>query len=443
VPANFIVVDPKSAGAATVSLGTLLPQLRALRHLVGTGRGLHAQDYQLPSESDRSLPENPKGFALDGGGDFMVLPIRVSNARDDLDTLNTSLQTVLTGLEPIYKTVRADASTFNAAAWTLPLATLRSTLRAIALHGAPEALPRSAFGVTASAGLALYEQGVAVQVAIAKRIDQATEALKPLPVEPPLPDPKQEARRKAGRLDRRLDNLIDAARQSLGAGFPLQAIFRITDAAARVEIEASLASPPESDPLAIEAWLQSLSRVRPRVADLALCCAASQWTIGTEPELLPVQLPHRPGDPWIGESWPSGSAPPAGDMMSVMTVDAPVLFSGDLEGLFIDDWTETVPTTQETTGIAFNFDRPNAAAPQALLIATPPQADGRWQWAELLGTVQDTFDRARLRAIEPDDLQTSPLFPLLPMMLMAFTELHGLATNFLTRDVAQVAVLNR
>jgi hypothetical protein len=442
LPANFIVIDTSSAGGATIAVATLLPQLRALRHLVSTGRGLHAQDYQLPSESesDTVVRENPKGFALDGGGDFMTLPARVQDAHDDLDALNTTLQTVITGLEANYKAVVANPSAFNVATWTAPLTALRSTLRSIELHGAPEAVPRSASGVTASAGVALYEQGVAVQAAIATRLDLATEALKPLPVEPPLPDPKQEARRRAGRLDRRLANLIDAARQSLGAGYPLQAVFRITDAAARIEIEASLAAPAESHPLAIEAWLQSLARVRTHVADLALCCAAAQWTIGSEPDLLPVQLPHRPGDPWIGGSWPAASAPPRGEMLSVMTVDAPVLFSGDLEGLFLDDWTETVPTTKETTGITFNFDRPNAAAPQALLIAAPPQADGRWQWQELLGTVQDTFDRARLRAIEPDDLQTS-LFQILPMTLMPFTEIHGLATVFLTRDVLQTGVI--
>jgi hypothetical protein len=367
----------------------------------------------------------------------------VTAARTTLQGEHDALSAVLTALEPSYQAVRADASAFAAAAWAAPLATLRARLRAIALHGTPEALPRSAAGTTASAGLALFEQGAAVLSAIAKRLALAAEAQAPLPADAPLPNPAQEARRQAGRLDRRLENLIDAARQALGAGFPFQPIFRLSDAAARAEIEAGLAAPPEADPLAIEAWLQSLARVRTRIADLAVCCAASQWTIGREPGLLPLQLPHRPGDPWIGAGWAAGAAPPAGDMLSVMTVDAPALMGGDLEGLFLDDWTETVPTTHETTGLAFNFDRPNAAAPQAVLIATPPDADGRWQWAELLGTVQDTFDRARLRAIEPDDLQASPLFPVLPMTMMPFTEIRGLATTLLTRHALTASAVTR
>ena len=107
--------------------------------------------------------------------------------------------------------------------------------------------------------------------------------------------------------------------------------------------------------------------------------------------------------------------------MSVMTLDAPASLDGDLEGLLLDDWTETIPTSKETTGVAFHFDRPNAAAPQALLLAAPPNPDGRWRWNELLGVVIDTFARARLRAIEPDLVAASPLFPILPMTLLPFT----------------------
>ena len=38
-------------------------------------------------------------------------------------------------------------------------------------------------------------------------------------------------------------------------------------------------------------------------------------------------------------------------------------------GLLLDEWTELVPSARETTGIAFHFDRPNAVAPQAMLLA--------------------------------------------------------------------------
>jgi hypothetical protein len=127
--------------------------------------------------------------------------------------------------------------------------------------------------------------------------------------------------------------------------------------------------------------------------------------------------------------------------MSVMAIDPPPSISGDLEGLLIDDWTEVVPAPTETTGVAFHFDRPGAAAPQALLLAIPPAPDGRWRWEELVGTITDTFDRARLRAIEPDQVAASPLFPVLPMTMMPFTSGHDLGSIFLPRTSLADAVL--
>ena len=424
-----LVVDLGAASEAT-PLGTLLPQLRALRRLAGSARGLNAQDYRLSVDFDKADPRNPKGYRLDASGDLDALPARVASARNGLDNLADGLEGELDSLAPLYDAVRQDASSFDATEWSVGLASLRRTLRRLALFGSPEALPRSAFGVNAAAALGLYAQGRAVLAAIRKRLERADQQLAPLPGEPPLDDPAAEARRVAGRLELRLTRLAGAAHETLGASFPVQPIVRLS-AAARVEIEARLAAPIETDPLAVEAWLQSLSRVRPRIADLALACAAVQWTLGAEPRLVPVQLPLRKGDPWIGARW---TAPPEeGEIMSVMTIDAPASLDADIEGLLLDDWTEVVPMSKETTGIAFHFDRPNAAAPQALLLAVPPNPDGTWQWNELFGAVLDTFERARLRAIEPDQIAASPLFTILPMTLLSFTSgVHpALASTFL------------
>jgi hypothetical protein len=190
--------------------------------------------------------------------------------------------------------------------------------------------------------------------------------------------------------------------------------------------------------MALEAWLQSLARVRPRMADLALASAAAQWTTGAEPRLAPVQLPRRAADPWIGAGW--ATPPEDGEVMSVMTIDAPAAVSGDLQGLLLDEFTEIVSTDRETTGIAFHFDRPSAAAPQALLLAVPPNPDGRWRWDTLVGVVVDTFERARLRAVEPDLVAASPLFPLLPTALLGFTTIASPVSTFLLDDALSVAI---
>ncbi|MFT3722105.1 MAG: hypothetical protein QM773_00855 [Hyphomonadaceae bacterium] len=427
-----LVLDAGAAPGAT-PLAQLLPQLRALRRLVGGGRGLNAQDYRLAADFEKTNPRNPKGFKLDAGGDLASLPQRVRASRDALQTATASLENHLDTLAAGYDALRADPTTFDAAAWSGKLAILRERMRALAMFGAPDALPRSSAGASVSAVFGLIEQARAALATIEKRLAAAEAALAPLPVEPPREDPREENRRLAGRLDTRLANLVAAARLSLGDGFPLQPVF-ILDADAQAEVDARLAAPIESDALALEAWLQSLGRVRPRIADIALASAAAFWINGTEPRLVPVQLPLRAGDPWIGQAWTT--PPQEGEILSVMTLDPPASLGSDLEGLLLDEWTETVPTTHETTGVAFHFDRPSAVAPQALLLAAPPNPDGRWRWNELLHVVLDTFARARLRAIEPDHIAASDLFPVLPATVSSFYKGSLFASTHLVRDVA-------
>jgi hypothetical protein len=40
--------------------------------------------------------------------------------------------------------------------------------------------------------------------------------------------------------------------------------------------------------------------------------------------------------------------------------------------------------------------------PQALLLAVPPALKGHWSGNDLVDSVADTLDRAKLRAVEPD-----------------------------------------
>jgi hypothetical protein len=90
-------------------------------------------------------------------------------------------------------------------------------------------------------------------------------------------------------------------------------------------------------------------------------------------------------------------------------------------GLLLDEWVEVVPTDQTTTGLAFHFSRPNSEAPQAILLVTPPAHKGNWEWQDLVDTLHETLDFARLRAVEPAQLDRTALSPLLPAVLSAVT----------------------
>jgi hypothetical protein len=90
-------------------------------------------------------------------------------------------------------------------------------------------------------------------------------------------------------------------------------------------------------------------------------------------------------------------------------------------GLLIDEWVESIPNRTEVTGIAFNFNAPNSAPPQSLLLAVTPNETGSWEWDDLVDSVLDTFRRARLRAVEPDMLgDLAGIGTLLPAVVAEF-----------------------
>jgi hypothetical protein len=90
-------------------------------------------------------------------------------------------------------------------------------------------------------------------------------------------------------------------------------------------------------------------------------------------------------------------------------------------GLLLDEWTEVIPADTETTGLAFHFDKPSAEPPQAILLATPTQFRGAWQWEDLVATLHETLDLARLRAVEPAQLDKTALSVFLPATILATT----------------------
>jgi hypothetical protein len=71
----------------------------------------------------------------------------------------------------------------------------------------------------------------------------------------------------------------------------------------------------------------------------------------------------------------------------------------------------------ETTGIAFNYDQPDAKAPNTLLLAVTPKVTGQWQWDDLVYTLNDTLELAKNRAVEPDHLEDTVFGQILPAIM--------------------------
>ncbi|MGN6569751.1 MAG: hypothetical protein ACTHJ0_17450, partial [Flavipsychrobacter sp.] len=95
--------------------------------------------------------------------------------------------------------------------------------------------------------------------------------------------------------------------------------------------------------------------------------------------------------------------------------------SGNLVGLFIDEWIDIIPNKSETTGIAFQYNQPLAKPPQCLLLGLTPVITGHWQWNDLVDMVNETFDLAKKRAVTYETLSSSSLGHLGPAFMAPLT----------------------
>lgn len=213
------------------------------------------------------------------------------------------------------------------------------------------------------------------------------------------------------------------------------------------ELAQSLASQndllKDAPPLAADTWLHSLTRVRQRIARLEeLRLFAGMFdTAGNAFSLTVMQTPHTPGSRWL--ALPLEKVPlERGSVRSLAMMLPPGYQPADAQcGLLLDDWVEIIPGTDETTGIAVHFDQPNAEAPQTLLLALAPHLGGEWRWDDLVATVLETFDMARERAVDTDQIDTTRWAQMLPVLVMAVAPKNTIASLHLLKNVMNVSQL--
>ena len=418
--AKSLVFDPDAAQPGKHSLGSLLPLLKALRHLVTGGRPLGAKDLMCPTEAQDAHPENPNGY--DGTGvplkDLAELKGRIENAHSALAGHHAALTPLIVAMKPLADALDADPKLAAQAGWSVLIPALRNHLRAIALFGMPEALPADGFTLSRALVSTEFAQAEAVQRSIAQKLAEARTLLD-IAFATPLPsDAADAARALGGRVTARFESYSQAARVLLGPEYVAVPLFA-AHAEGAAELASATATPIESDALVIESWLQSAARVRPPLQAWDMLATYHDWLREASLPFVAVQLPAAPGAKWIGGVFDDTVA--ADDVVSIAMHGAPATYAVPLAGLLVDEWTELVPSANETIGIAMHINRPNAVAPQALLLAVAPRQSGTWAWSDLIAILHDTMDRMQLRAVEPDDIKR-PYFQLLPPIVAHFDE---------------------
>jgi hypothetical protein len=182
---------------------------------------------------------------------------------------------------------------------------------------------------------------------------------------------------------------------------------------------------PEDD------WLYGIARVREKLREWENVVFLSEAFERASPALTPLQLPHRTGDSWLALEFPEGYAFDGDRLLYTPHFAAAFDPLAAQCGVFLDEWTEVIPGTQEVTGVAFHFDRPSSEPPQAMLLAVPPRLTGRWRWDDLVAMLHDTLDAARKRGVEPSHVDASNYAQFLPATLSAVTLYQmTIAVNF-------------
>jgi hypothetical protein len=173
----------------------------------------------------------------------------------------------------------------------------------------------------------------------------------------------------------------------------------------------------------VDDWLHGLARVREKVSHWEQALLLSEPLGLAEPALTPIQLPYRQGEPWLGLEYPAGTEIDSDRLLYTAHYDAPFDSTERQCGLLVDEWTEVLPAETQTTGLAFHFDRPSSEPPQTWLLVVPPTPTGGWAWADIVDALHETLDNARLRAVEPDQLDDTAWARFLPAAVTA-TSLH-------------------
>jgi hypothetical protein len=337
--------------------------LRAARKVIGGVRGIDADDLTAPDQS------------TDFSVDVVELAKRAQGAEQALRQTANDVQTQL------------------ANAGTCDLEMLRELIIRSAAFGVAGAVPLSAAGDSATDRETLLAQANSIHKELAKRVLELAK----------LADDFNAAGTATGESNH--DYALARLRTIFGKAFVVLPRFSAANADELGKALADSTKLQDGDPLASTMWFQRVARVRDGVARLndALSYAEALGT-GEKLKLTLAQLPYESDDRWVGLPLKDGQSLPGGKLSLAVQSTAPINAAESLAGLLIDEWVEVVPSTTEITGISFQYNQPNAAPPQTMLMAVPPEIGVPWTVWSLQQVLLETLDLARIRAVDPDAL---------------------------------------
>jgi hypothetical protein len=376
---------PADLGAQELTLLDVLEQARKVRRLLTTARAADSEDLNPPERGEA------------GEANLTELNTRVTKAERALKAAHKALDTLVK---------KGTAAGSDA---------LRTALLKLGGFGFQGSIPAIAAGDDAATRTALNAQGSALLKEGKARIAQV-DALIAAPA----------AAERRGRRQQ----LLERMRTVFGSSFVAMPLFAHDNAD---ELKSALAANERvqgGDPLNVYTWFTRAARVRDPLARWsAPLSGAEVLGTGESLRLRVAQLPFDAADRWVGLPPEEGKDVQAGKLSLI--VHAATTFKADqpMCGLLVDEWVEVVPSSKETTAVAFQFNPPDACAPQSVLLAVPPVPDQPWTVASLHRVLLETLDLAKLRAVDAESL--GEIGHYMPALFFAFnTNDEVVSTDF-------------
>jgi len=392
---------------ATTTFPQLLELARAIRAVVNGARTLAMSDLRPTSQ-------------VQGGTDFTVLVKSELNNRaksllNAAQSVSSDLHNDLSGLglnpDADPKTVLDDLATLQkeiqsglTQAHQKLIADLPDRLRDASAYGIVGSIPVDQGGMPQQDPTQLVNQSLKVYQELDLRVSKVLDAQKKNPTPSDSETP------------------IEWIKTLLSKDFPVLPQFSYSqevgtsndqsnqDEQNLADIKSSLSSanlvPQHTSPFA---WFQQISHIRDRLRSYSTMMTYAEL-LGTGATLGfdVAQLPYGQNDSWIELPMPPPppNTPkpeaPSGMLSLVFAQPSDGIDETNLSGLVIDDWNEVIPSNTEVTGLAYHYPDPASEAPQTMLLALPPVDADNWDLNYLVATLNDAFDLAKIRCVDPD-----------------------------------------
>jgi len=358
------------------SFAEIHPVLLYAQKLLNSARHLNTHDYMIAADIEGSL----KIYDIDD------LTIRYDNARMSLTAARNYLQTVVNA--PAFnKNIIVDAL------YTLSFFGIEQTVYEFVGDTSPE-----------ENDYLIKQANLVLQVANGK--------LEASVLTEPIPNSDQDPTAYVA-------NILQAFKHLLDPNYVVLPLFEIRPEEQSVLLEmfngnSTLIDDQKENPLLTEEWMSSIAKVKKNAQHyqfLSILATALDPINSSSRSIVPLQIPYTDDglDRWLGASVLDQQSIRQGRISMGASVPTEHYIGGYQAGIMVEEWMDVVPLKEQTTGVSFHYDQPNAKAPQCLILGLTPQITGNWQWDDIVDMMVETFDLAKKRGLGYEVISKTPV----------------------------------